>query len=154
MHLGAYDDPAVLKRLASLPEDRILDYFWLMHRRGADPMWLLKQMGCLALDKPLDWDGAVVRREHVRAVKSGVIRLNRDRCFGCRQAGQLYHHHLIEIQNGGSNQIRNLVPLCFVCHKVLHPWLEEPIPTTGMVQVRHVMAPVLEALIESVEKQA
>ena len=44
-------------------------------------------------------------------------------CFVC--LGQAHcRHHIIQLQNGGLNQKKNLVSLCNKCHSDIHPWLK------------------------------
>lgn len=117
----------IVARLSALPEDRVLDYFWLMNRQGAGPLTLLLQLTHVVIDRPVSWDRAAIRREHERGPGPLGTRLSKHRCFACAGGGNLYFHHLIEVQNGGSNTLRNRVALCFPCHQYLHPWLtEEP----------------------------
>lgn len=132
--------PAILERLSALPEQRVLDYFWMMNRQGVPRLWLLSHVGKVVIRRPLDWDRAVVRREHEQAIRAGILRLAATQCFGCMKGGPLYQHHIIEVQNGGSNDPRNRVALCFDCHKSLHPWLEAPKSTgQGLEHVRDFM---------------
>jgi len=150
--LPAANDAALLKRLGNLPEDRVLDYFWLMDRNGAPRPWLLEHLGHVVLNRPLDWDRAVIRRQHESGARAGTIRLNKRCCFGCSHGHcALYHHHVIEIQNGGSNASRNIVPLCFDCHKRLHPWLKEQPAKSGLVQVREIARNVKDADFRAME---
>jgi HNH endonuclease len=128
-------EPDLVQRLEALPEERILDYFWLMFRKGADRLDLLQQLTVIIVARPPSWNRKEVRREHEAG--NATIRLEKRCCFACQRGHQrLYFHHVLEVQNGGSNQARNLVPLCFTCHKVLHPWLKEPPAQTGFVQVK------------------
>lgn len=34
-------------------------------------------------------------------------------------------HHIVTVEHGGSNNPWNLVPICHVCHRRIHPWMEE-----------------------------
>lgn len=120
---GVDVDQAVVQRLSRLPEPRVLDYFWLMARAGADPLWLLLHVGQVVIVRPADWDRAAIRRAHERGPRAWEPRLGKRWCFACLSQASLYHHHVIEVQHGGSNALRNRVPLCFPCHQYLHPWL-------------------------------
>lgn len=67
----------------------------------------------------------------VRAETSRAVRRQRsNRCFACdwpkRMAGRLIWHHIIQVQNGGSSRLWNLVRLCEDCHAQIHPWLPRP----------------------------
>lgn len=118
-------DAAVVARLSALPEDSVLDYFWLMSRRGAGPLTLLLQLTHVVIARPADWDRAAIRREHERGPGPLGPSLSKQRCFACLGSGNLYFHHIVEVQNGGSNALRNRAALCFPCHQYLHPWLKE-----------------------------
>jgi 5-methylcytosine-specific restriction endonuclease McrA len=47
--------------------------------------------------------------------------------YSCGNCGKsnlvLQVHHIIEIQNGGSNRLTNLRTLCNECHALNHPWM-------------------------------
>ena len=140
------DVAAIVARLSEMGELSALNYFWLMIREGATPITMLTWLSQVVLTRPVDWDKAVIRQIHERG--SGRSCVGRDQCFGCcNTTARLYLHHVIEIQNGGSNAMRNLVPLCFACHKTLHPWLTvEPTPKRGegFIQLRDVIHAMLE----------
>ena len=127
----AIDVPAIVAKLSEIGELAALNYFWLMMREGAEPMTILAWMSHVVIARPADWDKAAIRQEHELGL--GKSSVDRDQCYGCQSTtANLYFHHIIEIQNGGSNAKRNLVPLCFPCHKRLHPWLTvEPRATRG-----------------------
>lgn len=47
-------------------------------------------------------------------------------CWACgitRDEVRLIRHHIVQVQNGGSNNYRNLVIICQHCHASIHPWL-------------------------------
>jgi hypothetical protein len=44
-------------------------------------------------------------------------------CFVCHEKAEC-RHHIIQLQNGGLNSRKNLVPLCHCCHKKIHPWMD------------------------------
>jgi len=33
-------------------------------------------------------------------------------------------HHIIQVQHGGGNDCRNIVPICDGCHAEVHPWMD------------------------------
>jgi 5-methylcytosine-specific restriction endonuclease McrA len=48
-------------------------------------------------------------------------------CFWCGRSApkaQLEHHHIVSLQHWGPNRRYNLVSLCRLCHKRIHPWLK------------------------------
>lgn len=128
-------DAAIVERLKAMPEHLILAYFWLMYRKGAERLPLLLQLSKVVVERPATWDRAQVRREHEQWVKHRPMVIDTRMCFACGDTGHRhYFHHILEVQHGGSNTGRNLVPLCFACHQYLHPWLtEEPasVPQRG-----------------------
>lgn len=115
--------------IAARLEQRVLSAFWETASRTHDRLTrlsVLLEYTCLVLRRDDAWDPDTVRRAH--ATHRGIaqtITTDRTRCFGCGGTGQLYAHHIIEIQYGGSNAVRNQVPLCFDCHQYLHPWLTD-----------------------------
>lgn len=44
-------------------------------------------------------------------------------CFACRKARKTVTHHVVQLQNGGTNQRLNRVSVCRQCHAKIHPWL-------------------------------
>ncbi len=129
----AVDVAAITARLSALGEDMALNYFWLMMRDGAKPLTVLGWMSKVVIQRPPEWDKAEIRRQHEQGLGKLGARIDKTECYGCQADNRnLYFHHIIEVQNGGSNASRNTVPLCFVCHKTLHPWLTvEPKPSRG-----------------------
>lgn len=137
------DVAAITARLSELGEDSALNYFWLMMRDGAKSLTVLGWMSQVIIQRPADWNKSEIRRQHELGYGKFDVRVSKTVCYGCQATDKnLYFHHIIEVQNGGSNGVRNTVPLCFACHKILHPWLTvEPKPSRGggFIQIRHVM---------------
>ncbi len=122
-------DQATIERISALPEHFALANFWLMVRNGADRPALLQIYTKVVMARPANWNRAAIRREHEQHGHNAILTLDARRCFACDDTQKnLYFHHIIEIQNGGSNHTRNLVPICFPCHQALHPWLTEEPP--------------------------
>ena len=46
------------------------------------------------------------------------------KCFVCLCQAHC-RHHIIQLQNGGLNQKKNIVSLCNSCHAEIHPWLKD-----------------------------
>lgn len=60
---------------------------------------------------PANWDE--LRRE--------VLDRHLNRCVNChRPDSSLQIHHIVPVENGGSHQPSNLVPLCDQCHEAAH----------------------------------
>ena len=126
-------DEEITRRLCGLAECRALDWFWMMSRHGeVDRTWLLELMAKVAIARSEGWNPGDVRLEHIAKQggaygdSANVRLLYAEGCFRCRTADNLVPHHVIQIQNGGSNTLRNRVPLCASCHAYLHPWMELP----------------------------
>lgn len=52
-------------------------------------------------------------------------------CYACGQRDvRLIRHHIVQIQHGGSNRLRNIIAICQHCHAQIHPWLPAPIQGT------------------------
>lgn len=43
-----------------------------------------------------------------------------DKCVNCGSNVAIEYHHIVPLSLGGTNNITNIVPLCFVCHKIVH----------------------------------
>lgn len=119
----------------TLPIDEVaaLNQFWsAAWLEGANRLELIRAFAEIAIIRPADWDYAAVR-----AHAHDDERLNaavRDGCFVCRGPGA-HWHHVIQIQFGGSNYVRNFVALCARCHSAVHPWLPVAPNTRGWTQL-------------------
>lgn len=92
------------------------------HQRGHRNDWrkILRahQLGLIAdgtkLARPSEMDWLRIAKE-VRHQDGG-------RCLVCgAHNGELHVHHMIPLSNFGSNDPRNLITLCYVCHRAQHP---------------------------------
>lgn len=56
---------------------------------------------------------------HNKKFKEYVLSVNGTRCVNC---GEEYAelHHIVPLVFGGTNNVNNIVPLCYVCHKLAH----------------------------------
>jgi hypothetical protein len=120
-------DMDIVRRLSALDESHVLAYFWVIAEKATDRLDVLLHLSHVVIVRPPAWDREAIRRAHEHGGGAG---LDRSMCFACGEMHRpLYFHHVIEVQNGGSNAARNQVPLCFACHQFLHPWLkDEPAP--------------------------
>lgn len=117
-------DPLALPMASARAEQRALNAFWAAARTERR-LELLMEYTFITIRRQDGWDAKALRAEHTATNHGGTVSLDRKQCFACQAVGQLYRHHVIELQHGGSNSIRNQVPLCFECHKFLHPWLTD-----------------------------
>jgi hypothetical protein len=129
----------------TIGEEEALNEFWGAVARGDDRLALLRAFAEIAIVRPAGWSVEAIRAE------GPDPRLRADACFGCLWEGW-HWHHVIQIQHGGSNYIRNFVPLCRTCHGAVHPWLDQSAPrrTDGWSQIGE-CAP---AHVERLRKQA
>mgnify|MGYP001563254859 CR=1 FL=1 len=118
---------------ADLIEARVLDAFWSSQDR-VDRVELLQWFARLVIPRPDDWDRVSIRRV------AANHQLSATECFCCRRRdGKRDWHHVIQIQNGGSNYVRNRVALCARCHARVHPWLpaeRQDEKTEGLMQFK------------------
>lgn len=123
--------PSGPRKTLDLTEMVALNEFWrAAHEEFAlNRVPLLRAFAEIAIVRPADWNPSVIRANaHEHNLKA-------DGCFGCRQQKtKLGWHHVIQIQHGGSNYLRNRVAICESCHAAIHPWLPEP-PPPGWTQL-------------------
>lgn len=55
-------------------------------------------------------------------------------CWACRSFEALVSHHVIQLQHGGNNDVRNIVLICEWCHAAIHPWLRAPEPSPEVTE--------------------
>lgn len=94
-----------------------LDYFWgSVSQPGARRLEWLKNAA--------DWHISSDRR--YIDVRRGSRRFPSatGSCWCCQVKRATLWHHIIQIQHGGRNKARNRVPLCRLCHRKIHPWIE------------------------------
>ena len=112
--------PAGPRETLSISEAAALDEFYrAAHEPCADRIAVLRAFAEVAIVRPADWDVVMIRAEADKP--RGLMQ---QPCFGCRSDGRHAWHHIIQIQHGGSNYVRNIVSLCDACHADVHPWLE------------------------------
>ncbi len=109
-----------------ITEPAALDEFYRQAQVGR--LGALKRFAEIAIARPTDWDYAGIR---AAAETMGRARSSwTDECYGCRRGSRrLVAHHVIQIQHGGSNYLRNRVDVCEDCHAAIHPWLPKPAQT-------------------------
>lgn len=121
---------AVPANVVNLPRERweiaevaALDQFY--REAETDRIGALKRFAEIAIARPAEWDFAAVRADADRTL-SPRHSMGRD-CYACRKTvHELAGHHVIQIQHGGSNHVRNRVRICTECHAKIHPWLPKP----------------------------
>lgn len=137
-----------------MTEQAALYYFWLQAERcqgRTARLGLLGELADVTVRRPLEWDRKAIRR----AFEAGRLeaRLDRQFCFACGAGKGLAFHHVVTINHGGSNDLRNQVPLCADCHKQIHPWLVDrpPVgPIRGFESVGRIVlwSPTVKALLK------
>lgn len=109
--------PRIVRETWDIDEAAALDQFYAEAHAG-DRLGTLRRFAEIAIVRPPDWDYRAVREEAARHALSASA------CYGCRLAvTPLHWHHVIQIQHGGSNYLRNRTALCPICHGKVHPWL-------------------------------
>lgn len=102
-----------------LTEIQAVNEFWFQSRKeGADKLALLRAFAEIAIIRSIDWNPDKIRAEFKTLWVKDVG------CFACGKDATNWHH-IIQIQHGGSNYVRNRVPLCDPCHGSVHPWLKK-----------------------------
>lgn len=111
--------PPAPREFLAISEEEALREFWAASGdHGTDRLALLKAFAEIAIVRLAGWDFLAVRAE------ANEHSLRADGCFACRNDDRSYHwHHVVQIQHGGSNYVRNRVPLCGPCHRSVHPWM-------------------------------
>lgn len=120
----------LVQQLSRMSEAHALNVFWAFVSQPnigtPERLSALFMCSVVTIQRPPEWDRAAIRRAHEQqSSQTSTIQPDHRRCFACEAShtGPLYRHHIVEIQNGGSNSARNQVPLCFDCHQFIHPWL-------------------------------
>jgi HNH endonuclease len=127
-----------------LTEVTALNEFW--HQAGepdADRLALVRAFAEIAIIRSVTWNPRQIRAafEALPGPLAGM------QCFACRsdRVGRAWHH-VIQIQHGGSNYVRNRIVLCAPCHTAVHPWLaESPRSTPGWISLAD-LVPLAAAL--------
>lgn len=121
--------PLVPRDTLSMSEAEILNVFWRSaNEPGANKLQLLRAFTEIAIVRPADWNISEIRAEAHKHM------LSASECFVCRGEYSDWHH-VIQIQFGGSNYVRNRVPLCGKCHSDVHPWLPRVERRSGFVHL-------------------
>ena len=77
----------------------------------------------------LRWSVVTVahKQEYVkrrRCTRKSWKRFMKSGCWACHGVKATSRHHIIQVQHGGGNDDRNIVPLCDGCHAEVHPWMD------------------------------
>lgn len=51
-------------------------------------------------------------------------------CWCCQGWSDVFNHHIVQLQHGGTNDRLNMVRICGECHRGIHPWLPKPTEPT------------------------
>jgi hypothetical protein len=136
------------REVLTVSEHAALDQFYAEAATG-DRQGALRRFAEFAIAREPGWDVAAVR------ASCAVLTLTARACGCCGGRGRpLVWHHIIQIQHGGSNLLRNRVPLCDPCHMAVHPWLVKPLPVRfGWTSLDDLVATGVEALRTAAVKQ-
>lgn len=91
-------------------------------KSGGDRLALLKKWATVKC-KPRGGGSPAERRENARACLKPP-REKSGQCWACQQWRELVRHHVIQLQNGGTNWHLNTEKICRPCHAAIHPWLQ------------------------------
>lgn len=116
------------REILGITEDVALREFWSQIDDGADRLELLRAFAEVAIIRPDAWRPNDIRAEFE------TLRFGDDQCLACYSYNRVQHHHIIQIQHGGSNHPRNFAALCTDCHAGVHPWLEPGRKRTGIAR--------------------
>jgi len=132
------------RETSTLSEKAVIDEFYAeANTPGFDKLEILKRFAELAIERPDDWDYERVRAE------ADKHSLHAKSCFGCgSQSRTLNWHHIIQIQHGGSNYLRNRVAICGPCHSAVHPWLPKETRSAGSWSSFMDVSPAIFAMME------
>lgn len=121
---------SITRETLDISEHAALDQFY-REAGASDRIAALRRFAEIAIVRPADWDVQAIRGA------SAVHNLRASECFVCRtEQHDLAWHHVIQIQHGGSNLLRNRVALCGACHADVHPWLPRVARSKGDSWVR------------------
>ena len=63
----------------------------------------------------------LLRKEHDERVRTGVYKkLLGCKCVNCGATTDIEYHHIVPLCVGGTNNLTNIVPVCYRCHKAIH----------------------------------
>lgn len=136
-------------------EEQLLDEFWRAQENLAvDRLQLLRLYAMVVVTRPHGWDPARIRDQFHRnpGLRSEQSTVG---CFSCfSRSRKLHRHHVIQIQNNGSNDRRNLTAICdstgeqrgASCHSTLHGWMTPSVDSHETTHVR------LDAYVEALSQ--
>jgi hypothetical protein len=134
--------PTEPREVLALTEEAVLAEFWRGAADVGKRLSLLQTFAELAILRPAEWDVAAIRAQASHHALTAP-----DGCFVCFDRVRSFQwHHVIQIQFGGSNYLRNRVPLCDVCHGRVHPWLPALERTAGFYRVGILIPDLIDRL--------
>lgn len=100
-------------------EADVLTSFWNRCGAGGDRLELLRELATVIVRTAPDWSPQATRDAKVPQPYPATG------CFTCYRRDRRHQwHHIVRVACGGSNSPWNLVALCHVCHRRIHPWME------------------------------
>lgn len=111
-------------------------------QRERREMWRATPVGPERLRLLVEWAHVVVVCMTSRGLARRRVEFNASKdvwrghagygvCASCGRQGERNWHHIVQLQNGGTNSPNNLVKVCRPCHAVIHPHMpmteEDPI---------------------------
>jgi len=87
-------------------------------------------------------DNVIISRESRNKIsgtkKKLIIDLYKGKCSLCGSSEEIDIHHIKEVENGGNNNIINLIPVCKDCHLKIHKGYMEITPNIIKVHIGYV----------------
>jgi hypothetical protein len=92
-------------------------------KHGGSKLELLKKWAGVVAKPRKNKFQAPLRERRKSCNRMTRFEKNVDVCWSCSKTRFLIRHHVIQLQNGGSNWHLNIVRICEDCHAEIHPWL-------------------------------
>lgn len=61
----------------------------------------------------------MTRNHLTRRQKEEILHRHDNRCINCGSTEELEFHHVVPLEIGGADEVSNIVPLCYSCHKAV-----------------------------------
>lgn len=92
---------------------------------------LLQKFACIKVRPKRHKEHVLVPLHELRARANRITRTRFPfgACWACGSWAELFRHHVIQLQHGGTNCHLNFVKICEMCHAEVHPWLKDKVTT-------------------------
>ncbi len=112
----------------------VLETFWRLASRSGKPSWfstkphsrilaMLRYIADVVVVRSMSREDVASARKRYDEIKDETAGAKKHlSCFVCGDWATA-RHHIIQLQNGGEANRRNVVNLCHDCHRRIHPWM-------------------------------